>query len=559
MKKVNGQPFPLGVSRIENCINFALPVSGEKKCNLLIYPVGEAEPFEIFEMDQTFGEMQCLAIENLDITAYEYMYEVDGNLFADPYARALSGKKKWGEIVPSNELRSGFYQPEYDWEDDRPLEIPYHEVIAYSLHVRGYTMDSSLVKEKGTFEGLTEKIPYLQELGINQIQCMPVYEFEECKEPVNYWGYGPAYYFVPKHAYSAKGDAVTSLKDMVKAFHKAGIEVVLELPFENGTPKQLMMDCIRHYRMEYHIDGFVLNPQIAPWDVICTDPILHGTKIMKHQTEFKDTMRRFLKGDAGMIPAVMYWNRHISIWDGIFNYLASHSGFTLKDMVSYNEKHNEDNGENNRDGVDYNNSWNCGEEGDTENKEVLKLRDKQMRNAFLLLLLAQGTPCILAGDEFANSQKGNNNVYCQDNKTGWVNWKELEDNASLFTYVKNLIAFRKETMVFHPEKEMALKDLENLGVPEISYHSNEGWITPQDPEGRELGIYYRDDIYVAYNMHWKEKKLALPKLGGKKKWHVVATTQKGVLAKADKKEYKRIIKMKPRTIVVLAGKENHEA
>ena len=554
MRKVSGQPFPLGVSRIENRINFALPVTDGRKCNLLIYPAGAPIPCEIFEMDQTFGKMQCLAIENLDMCAFEYMYEIDGQIFVDPYARALSGKKEWGKVVSDCELRTAFYQTEYDWDEDKPLGIPYHEVIAYSLHVRGYTMDSSLVKAKGTFEGLIEKIPYLQELGINQIQCMPIYEFDECKEPVNYWGYGPAYYFVPKYAYSAKGNAVESLKNMVKQFHKAGIEVVLELPFETGTPKQLMIDCIRHYRMEYHIDGFVLNPMVAPWDVICTDPLLHGTKIMKHQTGFKDTMRRFLKGDSHMIPAVMYWNRHISIWDGIFNYVASHSGFTLKDTVSYNEKHNEENGEKNRDGVDWNNSWNCGAEGKTDDEKVLALRNSQIRNAFLLLLLAQGTPCILAGDEFANSQNGNNNVYCQDNETGWVNWKELENNADLFTYVKNLIAFRKEKAVFHPSAEMSLKDIKGVGLPEMSYHGNEGWIVPEDPEGRELGIYYREGIYVAYNMHWKEKKLALPKLPGKKKWCIVATTKKGALSKPDNKECKKIIKMKPRTIVVLEGK-----
>ena len=245
---------------------------------------------------------------------------------------------------------------------------------------------------------------------------------------------------------------------MVKACHRAGIEVVLNLPFSEHIMPQMMEECLRYYVLEYHIDGFILNPVLAPMEAILADPLLKRTKILQNKEDFQITMRRFLKGDEGMVPGVMWWLKQQSKEQRSCNYITSHNGFTLADLVSYDGKHNEANGENNQDGPDYNYSWNCGAEGATRRKAVLELRKKQMRNAFFLLLMAQGTPCLLAGDEFANSQKGNNNVYCQDNETAWLNWKQLEKEKELFDYVRNLIALRKRLPILHSEKPLLGRD-----------------------------------------------------------------------------------------------------
>lgn len=211
---------------------------------------------------------------------------------------------------------------------------------------------------------------------------------------------------------------------------------------------------------------------------------------MTHQTGFQTVMRRFLKGDEGMVGDVIYWLRHSSEGEGIFNNIAGHTGFTMYDMVSYDGKHNEANGEQNQDGPDYNYSWNCGAEGPTKKKSVLELRKKQLYNAWFLLLTAQGTPCILAGDEFANTQKGNNNVYCQDNSTAWLDWRKLEKEAELHAFVKALIRIRKQYPVFAPAKEMQGLDKTRCGVPDVSYHGESAWRTPSEVYSRQLGVYY---------------------------------------------------------------------
>ena len=371
MKEIEGRPLPLGVTISEDEVNFSVAVPEGKECRLLLYRAGESEPCAAYPMDMAVGEVRYLALKGLAPSDYEYNYMIDGEVVADPYAKALAGREVWGRKreMQNHEVRGILYAREYDWEGDRPLRLPYHRVIAYSLHVRGFTKHfSSQVKNKGTFLGVVEKIPYLTELGINQIHLMPVYDFEECLQYRNYWGYGDAYCFAPKASYSASGDAVRELKDMVKACHKAGIEVVLEMPFTGTVPKQMIEECLRYYMMEYHVDGFILNPVVAPMEGIYADPVLKKTKIMVHQLGFQTVMRRFLKGDEGMVPEVMHWLRHNSREEGIFNYIANHNGFTLCDLVSYDGKHNEANGENNQDGPDYNFSWNCGAEGPTKRR-----------------------------------------------------------------------------------------------------------------------------------------------------------------------------------------------
>ncbi len=562
---VTGDPLPLGVKAADGKVNFAVSVPAGSSACLILYRKGETKPRKVFPMKRASGRVWSVALEGLDTSCYEYNYQIGDQIVVDPYAKALEGKSVWGKPcdVQQHEVRGSLSQKAFDWEGDAPLEIPYHQVVAYSLHVRGFTKHfSSGVKGKGTFQGLIEKLPYLVDLGVNQIQCMPVYEFEECKRYTNYWGYGEAFCFAPKSAYAASKDPVTECKEMVKACHRAGIEVVFEMPFTDKMPKQMMEECLRYYVLEYHVDGFILNPLVAPMEGILADPILGTSKIMTHQTGFQTVMRRFLKGDEGMVGDVIYWLRHSSEGEGIFNNIAGHTGFTMYDMVSYDGKHNEANGEQNQDGPDYNYSWNCGAEGPTKKKTVLELRKKQLYNAWFLLLTAQGTPCILAGDEFANTQKGNNNVYCQDNSTAWLDWRKLEKEAELHAFVKALIRIRKQYPVFAPAKEMQGLDKTRCGVPDVSYHGESAWRTPSEVYSRQLGVYYSVDdgdgekkaaCFVAYNMHWLEHEFALPALGKNQKWYRIASTREGVLEKPIKLENQKMVPVEDRTVMLLAG------
>ena len=566
MREVQGQPLPLGINISGDHVNFSVAVPEGERCWLLLYRAGEEEPKERYEMTEAIGEVRFLALEGMDPADYEYNYMIGGEVTVDPYARGLAGRDIWGKErdIQKHEVRGVLKNGRYDWEGDEPLKLPFHSIVAYSLHVRGFTKHtSSGVEKKGTFSGVVEKLPYLKDLGINQIQCMPVYEFEECGRFRNYWGYGPAYYFAPKSAYAASGDGERELKDMVKACHKEGIEVVLEMPFTGDTSKQLMEECLRYYCLEYHIDGFLLNPYVAPMDAIHADPILKHTKILVHDTGFQTVMRRFLKGDEGMVRDVMYWLRHQSETKEILNIITGQTGFTLRDLVSYDGKHNEANGEQNQDGPDYNYSWNCGAEGPSRKKAVTELRKNQTRNAFFLLLLAQGTPCILAGDEFGNTQKGNNNVYCQDNPVGWLDWSGLEKHPELHDFVKELIAFRKKHPVFWPEKEMTGMTYSKKGVPDVSYHGENAWRVPLEVSSRQLGVYYSgadqtgendEDCFVAYNMHWLEHTFALPALPKGKKWYRIASTQEGVLDKAEPLDDQKFAEVKERTIMIFSGR-----
>lgn len=566
MREVQGQPLPLGINISGDHVNFSVAVPEGERCWLLLYRAGEEEPKERYEMTEAIGEVRFLALEGMDPADYEYNYMIGGEVTVDPYARGLAGRDIWGKErdIQKHEVRGVLKNGRYDWEGDEPLKLPFHSIVAYSLHVRGFTKHtSSGVEKKGTFSGVVEKLPYLKDLGINQIQCMPVYEFEECGRFRNYWGYGPAYYFAPKSAYAASGDGERELKDMVKACHKEGIEVVLEMPFTGDTSKQLMEECLRYYCLEYHIDGFLLNPYVAPMDAIHADPILKHTKILVHDTGFQTVMRRFLKGDEGMVRDVMYWLRHQSETKEILNMITGQTGFTLRDLVSYDGKHNEANGEQNQDGPDYNYSWNCGAEGPSRKKAVTELRKNQTRNAFFLLLLAQGTPCILAGDEFGNTQKGNNNVYCQDNPVGWLDWSGLEKHPELHDFVKELIAFRKKHPIFWPEKEMTGMTYSKKGVPDVSYHGENAWRVPLEVSSRQLGVYYSgtdrtgegdEDCFVAYNMHWLEHTFALPALPRGKKWYRIASTQEGILDKAEPLEDQKFAEVKERTIMIFSGR-----
>ena len=566
MREVQGVPYPLGVRIVKDRVNFAVAVPAGAACELMLYEKGGQVPGQVFSMpeEKAVGEVRFLAVEGLEPDKYEYNYRIGGRVSIDPFVREITGQHAFGEKadLESHQIRGKISTGSFDWEGDSQLKIPYHEVIAYSLHVRGFTMHSSShVKHKGTFLGAAGKIPYLKELGINQIQCMPVYEFEEYTGKYqNYWGYGPGYYFAPKAAYSASGNPCLELKEMVKQYHKAGIEVVLEMPFAAGILPQTAWECLRYYTLEYHVDGFVVNPYTVPWDMLVGDPLLKGVKIMKKEDTCQNIMRRFLKGDEGMVNDVIWALRHNTKEDGCCNYITTHTGFTMFDLVSYDGKHNEANGERNQDGPDYNYSWNCGVEGPSRKKAVVELRRNQIRNAFFLLLMAQGTPCLLAGDEFGNTQKGNNNVYCQDNELSWLNWSKKKTSDDLFQYVKALITLRKSHPVLHRADLLLGLDQTACGTPDVSYHGENAWQIPAEIASRRLGILYSgsglkdDDCFIAYNMHWEKHSFALPTLGKKKKWYRVTETRLGVEKSSIPLENQKMIELKERSIVLLIGK-----
>ncbi len=553
MEKRTGYPLPFGISVREQVVNFSVAVESGKACNLYIYEQGSERPTFVVELpeEEAIGEVRFVGLLYSEVKGMEYNYQVDGEFVLDPYVKA---------IVPNAPVRGKVLPDEYDWEDDKPLEIPYHEVIAYNLHVRGFTKHpSSKVKHKGTFAGVVEKISYLKELGINQIQCMPVYSFVETKQYQNYWGYGEAFCFAPKASYAASEEPGNELKDMIKACHRNGIEVVLHLPFSTTVPKQLIEECLRYYVLDYHVDGFLLNPYIAPMEAILSDPLLKKTKILQNRDDFQNTMRAFLRGDEGMVQGVMWWLKERTLNSRSCNYITNHTGFTLADLVSYDRKHNELNGENNQDGPDANYSWNCGVEGPTRKKSVLSLRKRQMRNAMFLLMLAQGTPCILAGDEFGNSQGGNNNVYCQDNEIAWLDWKKTEKESDFLMYVKQLITLRKQYALFHLEKPLLGVDKTGCGIPDISFHGEEAWQIPNHRASCRLGVYYHGiddtDCFVAYNMHCEAYTFALPVLPKRKKWYrVCSTAEEPFAVKEQLEKDQRTVGISERTIVMFVGK-----
>ena len=564
MRTDKGRIYPLGALVLENGVNFSVAVEQGKKCELLLYKAGGKSPFWNIEMKEepNHGMLRAIQVEGLKPEEWEYNFRIDGAECLDPYVRAVSGKKNWGEPLEEGKVPRGrIVVDDYDWEGDAPLQIPYEEVVAYSLHVRGFTKhSSSKVKNKGTFSGVIEKIPYMRHLGINQIHLMPIYEFEENGKYKNYWGYGEAYWFAPKASYAKSHDQVKELKDMVKSCHRSGIEVILNLPFTAEVSHSNIVECIHYYMLEFHVDGFIVNPCCTPFEELRKDPLLSNTKILRQKDDFQDIMRRFLKGDEGMIDGVMWWLRHTTGKDGVFNYITSHTGFTLNDLVSYDRKHNELNGEKNQDGPDYNYSWNCGAEGPSRKKAVVELRKNQIKNACMLLLFAQGMPCIHAGDEFLNSQKGNNNVYCQDNETGWLNWSKEGEEYWLFRFVRDLIAFRRKHPVLHCKEELAGIDRVASDVPDISYHGEAAWQVPSEVSSRQLGIYYYGEAFedvscfVAYNMHWLAHSFALPALTKKKKWYLAVSTQDGVLEEEILLENQKEVIVDERTICIFIGR-----
>ena len=564
MKTAVGFPFPQGCTVEGQTANFSVAVPEGQTCKLIIYKKGARTSAFSQKMpySDVAGNLHFLSVVLEQPEDYEYCYKIGGKIVPDPYGKAFSGREHWSvsKGKEKRKLRTRIVTDTFDWEKSQFPHLKKEDVIAYSLHVRGFTKHSSSgVAHKGTFDGVTEKLPYLQKLGINQIHLMPVYEFDENQRHVNYWGYGKAYFFAPKASYAA-GDPVNEMKLLVRQMHLAGIEVILEMPFTEGTTFSLILDCLRYWVMQYHVDGFIVNPYICNPDELAKDPVLAKSKILKKEDGFQNVMRRFLKGDEGMIWDVICQLKNQDTQ--LYNYIASHNGFTLCDVVSYDGKHNEANGENNLDGPDYNYSWNCGAEGNSRKKAVNELRKNQIFNAFFLLLFAQGMPCILSGDEFMNTQKGNNNAYCQDNLISWLDWNQLSRQEELYTFVCRLIALRKACM-----KQTAKKSEDTMGrsgIPQISYHGEDAWQMPAGRASRQLGVFYHEectekDFYIAYNMHWLSHSFALPSLPKGMEWVCIAGPKEGVLDEKEAVPVKdKKVQLEERTIKVFVGRQAKE-
>ena len=641
-----GFPLPLGATALPHGVNFAVYSRHATACAVVLYEPGAATPFaEIpFPAEFRVGDVHAMSIFDLDAEEFEYGFRMDGpfapqqghrfdreRVLIDPTSRAIAWRPTWGRRDPHlTTPRGRLIAEDFDWEDDHPLELPLEDLVIYEMHVRGFTRHAtSGVRFPGTYAGLREKIPYLVELGVNCVELLPIFEFDETEVDrvnpvtgerlVNYWGYSTLGFYAPKAAYAATGPChlqADEFKTLVKELHRNGIEVILDVVFnhtsegnENGptlsfrgldnatyymlTPdghyynfsgcgntfncnhpvvRDYVLNCLRHWVAEYHIDGFrfdlasildrapdgtpLANPPLL--EALALDAVLGRTKLIAEAWDagglyqvghfpaygrwaewngkYRDCARKFLKGDMGQVGEMsqrilgspdLYNHRGPA---ASVNFITCHDGFTLADVVSYNEKHNDANGEQNRDGDNDNNSWNCGTEGPTNDPAILALRRRQMKNALAMLLLSQGVPMLLMGDEVGRSQQGNNNTYCQDNELNWLDWSLVKQNAELFRFCQALIALRKSHPALrHPYFAGSGKG--DRGALEISWHGTSPWHADLSGTSRVLAFQARlrganpdDIVYAAFNMYWETLPFEPPAVEDARAWHVFANT-----------------------------------
>lgn len=582
--------YPLGAEVENGKIRFSF-VTKSDACGILLFDRRTGKELDKipFCPEDRIGNVYYKTLDGVDSAAVTYQFYTDGQVVPDRRARLFPGKYVYGRKRAWADMKAGFPPEHFDWGDDRFPRLPYRQVVGYCMHVRGFTKHtSSGVKNRGTFAGIAEKIPYLKEVGATTLELQPAYEFAELfseeellqslpygvmtgnaddarGRKLNYWGYKSGCYYAPKAAYASADDPTVEFKELVKALHENGMELVMQLYFPSEVNRSEIPEILRFWVLEYHVDGFRLMGEDIPADLLAADDVLADTKLWydqfrtdyiyrgdkqpryPHVAEYNDTwcydMRRFLKGDEGMLSNVLYHMRHIPEKAGLVHYLTNYSGFTLADLVSYDQKHNEANGEDNRDGSDYNCSWNCGEEGATRRKKISRLRVKQIKNAMCLLMLSQSTPLIFMGDEFGNSQKGNNNPYCQDNAVAWLDWNDRNRNSEILEFWKMLAAFRREHPILRPERELRLMDYLACGYPDLSYHGQNAWRPQTESFVRHIGILLcgkyaeaqaagkEEYLYLAVNMHWEDHELALPKLPKGMVWERAFSTEPDVLPK----------------------------
>lgn len=648
-----GHPIPFGATPMPEGVNFSIFSAHATGCVLVLLKRGRDEVAAEIPFPEEFrlGEVWAMAVLGIDAADYEYGYRFDGphdprdgfrfnpeDILLDPYCREIGGDGIWkGSRHALMPFRGRIPNEPFSWEQARPVHRAESELVIYEMHVRGFTAhESAGVDQPGTYEALRKKIPYLKELGVNCVELMPVFEFDELEntrtnpltgeELCNYWGYSTLGFFAPKASYAAsgaQGRQVAEFKAMIHDLHEAGIEVVLDVVFnhtaeggeggralsfrgidnpvyyileEDGkysnysgcgntvncnhpVVRDFVVDCLRYWAAEFHIDGFrfdlasvlgrdstgapMTNPPLL--ERLAHDPVLAHCDLiaeawdagglyqvgsfpaygrwMEWNGKFRDAARRFLKGDSGvtaeMVQRIMGSpdlyaptgrKPHASI-----NFLTCHDGFTLRDLFSYNEKHNLANGENNRDGANDNHSWNCGVEGETDDPEINALRLRLQKNAITLLFVSQGVPMLWMGDEVGRTQLGNNNTYCQDEEWNWLDWGLMDKNADLFRFTRMMIAFRKTHSALAQSEFLHGRDMIGSGYPDISWHGVEAWKPDWSAPSRTLafmlcgkhaaaaGRAFRF-IYCAFNMYHKPLEFQLPRLPRNMSWSRVVDT-----------------------------------
>ena len=650
-----GRPLPFGVRLVPGGVNFSIFSRHATACSLVLYRKGEADLLAELPFPPEFriGDVFCMIVFDLDVEEIEYGYRMDGpadpmhrhrfdrtKILSDPYSRLLSGRNVWGaepDWTAPYPHRARIAFDDFDWQGDRNPRIPLADLIIYELHVRSFTQHpSSNVRHRGTFAGLAEKIPYLRILGINCVELMPIFEFDEFENSrvdaatgerlLNYWGYSTVGFFAPKAGFAATGAfgmQVDELKTLIRQLHQADIEVMLDVVFnhtaegnENGptisfrgldndayyilTPdgyyynfsgcgntlncnnpvvRSFVLDSLRYWAAEYHVDGFrfdlasilgrdangapLANPPLL--ESLAYDPILSQCKLVAEAWDpgglyqvgsfpaygrwaewngkYRDDLRRFLKGDencTGAVAARVLGSPDLYAWNrrgptASINFITCHDGFTLHDLVAYNGKHNEANGENNNDGCTDNLSWNCGCEGDTTDPAVLALRRRQMKNAVAMLLLSHGVPLLLAGDELARTQHGNNNSYCHDTPLSWLDWSGEERNEEIHRFFRRMIAFRQAHPVLRPVEHVTDHVSAQSGLPAVSFHGIEPWRPDFAPwshvvaymlDGAQAkgGLASDQTIYAAFNMYWEALTFTPPAPPAGTHWHVAVNT-----------------------------------
>lgn len=635
-----------GACVASNGVSFTINSHGATRCTLLLFKPQASKPYARIPFHDSYriGDTYSMLVFDIKPDEFEYAFSFDGpyepakgllfneeNVLLDPYSRAVTGQRKWGEKPEGGkdfEYRARVVKSSFDWGDIKQLEQPFEDLVIYETHVRGYTKDkSSGVSAPGTFAGLKDKIPYLKDLGINAVELMPIFEFDEMESArvvdgvqlYNYWGYNTVSFFAPNTSYAFneehnhEGD---ELKSLIKALKENGIEVILDVVFNHTaegnemgpcfsfkgidnnvyymlTPdahyynfsgcgnvmncnhpvvRNFIIDCLRHWAIEYRVDGFrfdlasilgrdqngapMANPPIL--ESLAFDPVLGKMKLIAEAWDagglyqvgsfpswnrwaewngrYRDDMRSFLKGDDGMAGNAItritgsrdLYSPESRGHKASVNFMTCHDGFTLYDLYSYNEKHNEKNGWNNTDGDNNGHSWNCGAEGETDDPNVNGLRRRLIKNAFAALLCSRGPAMFFAGDEFCNTQFGNNNAYCQDNIISWLDWSRLEEFKEIHDFVRHMIQFRKE----HPILRKMTKP-SSCQFPEISVHNGTPFNASTDYKTKLIGIMYagrneedtEDDIvFYCMNAYWEPLVMQLPVLPNGKHWHVDTNT-----------------------------------
>lgn len=605
--------YPMGVTPTQD--GFHARVVSKSPVSMLLYRRNEKEAYACIDFlpESRLGEVWSLKVameESALLRNTEYNFKNAEGFFCDPYGKAFSGRDSWGKPEHYHHIRrTPLYVEEFDWEEDKRPGLKWSDCIVYRLNIRGFTNSpSSKVIHKGSFIGLSEKIEYFKELGVTTLDLMPCQEFEELmpqsgyksfgekgggEVKINYWGYAKTLHFAPKASLcrKKKRSPVNEFKEMVKLLHKAGIEVIVEFFFDKRESTSYLLDLIRYWVYEYHIDGVHITG-FADVEALAEDPLLSEIKLVYgywgeraaeprkrlgiFSESFQNDMRRFLKGDEAQLGKMIENSGKNPSYAAMINYIADIKGFSLMDLLSYDQKHNEANGENNRDGTDCNYSWNCGEEGASRKKKVLALRQKQLKNASILVFLSRGTPLIASGDELGQSRGGNNNPYCQDNELSWLDWKLLKRNRNIFEWFRFLIAFRKKHSVFCAEEEAKGFDSLGCGQPDVSYHGIKAWQPELEPCKRQIGILYSgryakqegekggESFYVIYNMHWEAHDFALPRTAKNAAWHLcIDTGREGREAYFEEGEEEilpdqKSYKAQERSIIVLREKVGNE-